>query len=113
VDRCPKKLAADDHAETPKGSNDQIFYQGEERGDLAYFRKVAKENCHVAAWLRFARMTHITEEEALDLRFARGPRGNFTTLKLKDFQNLACAEGIPPWIPPREDLIDNKVSAAP
>ncbi len=105
VDRCPKNLSADDHSTLSKDSNDQIFYQGEERGDLAYFRKMAQENCHIGAWLRFARMPLVKEDEALDLRFARGPRGNFTTLKLKEFRDLACATNVPPWTPPRADLI--------
>lgn len=64
-------------------------------------------NCHLNAWLRFARMPYVTADEASDLRFSRENRPNFTTFKFKDFEDESCARYTPPWTPPREDLLSD------
>jgi hypothetical protein len=55
--------------------------------------------------MRFARMPYVTAGEASDLRFAHGPPVNFTTIKFNEFKDETCSSWIPPWVPPREDLL--------
>ncbi len=77
----------------------------EEVGDLTALRQRTSENCHLQAWMRFARMPFVTQTAAYDLRFSRTPRGNFSTMSFDDFKNEKCSRWIPPWVPPREDLL--------
>jgi inner membrane protein len=73
------------------------------QGDLALLRDLAQSDCHVNAWLRYARMPAVTATEASDLRYAVTPRGNFTTLPIEPART-PCA-GVPQWGYPRADLL--------
>lgn len=72
-------------------------------GPIADLHQLAQQ-CHGAAWLRFARMPLLEDQRASDLRFSRGG-SNFSTLKLADVAGQPCPVNIPPWNMPREDVL--------
>ena len=74
------------------------------QGDLAMLRELSRNDCHVDAWLRFARMPAVTREAASDLRYAATPAGNFTTLPIAGAAREPCAD-VPRWAYPRADLL--------
>ncbi|WUR12484.1 metal-dependent hydrolase [[Empedobacter] haloabium] len=73
------------------------------QGDLALLRALAQSDCHVNAWLRYARMPAVTSAVASDLRYAATPRGNLTTLPIES-SRTPCAN-VPHWGYPRADLL--------
>jgi inner membrane protein len=78
------------------------------QGSLATLHTLAKNDCHVNAWLRFARMPAVDAEVASDLRFSATPRGNFTTMEVAaDGPGAARAPcgNVPQWGYPRADLL--------
>jgi inner membrane protein len=77
----------------------------QQQGRLDRLRELKKENCHFEAWLRFARAPSVDRSQAFDMRFASGPRGNFTTMHFDDFRHRACPRYIPGWNFPRADLL--------
>jgi inner membrane protein len=102
VAACPAGLAEQAmQRENRPGS--AIF--SEFRGPLARLRELQRTNCHFDAWLRFARVPWVDRSEATDVRFAASVRGNFTTMRLADFENLECSRYIPTWERPRADLL--------
>ena len=74
----------------------------EHRASLAEFQRLAREDCHVAAWLRFARTPALFDTEISDARFGK-LRANFSTLRLG--AGAACPAGVPGWGMPRADLL--------
>jgi inner membrane protein len=74
------------------------------QGDLARLRTLARSDCHVNAWLRFARMPAVDAEVASDLRFSATPRGNFTTMAVPAAGAAPCGD-VPAWGYPRADLL--------
>ncbi|WP_338766701.1 metal-dependent hydrolase [Massilia sp. METH4] len=74
------------------------------QGNLATLRTLAKTDCHVNAWLRFARMPAVDAEVASDLRFSATPRGNFTTMDIAAASREPCGN-VPRWAYPRADLL--------
>ena len=74
-------------------------------GALVDLRRLARDDCKVAAWLRFARAPGLVEGDAVDLRFAATPRGNFTSLPIAELKNSACPVDVPQWAYPRADLL--------
>ena len=74
------------------------------QGDLTQLRMLARIDCHVNAWLRFARMPAVGNGMAGDMRFASTPRGNFTTLDIGDARTTPCGD-VPRWGYPRADLL--------
>jgi inner membrane protein len=67
--------------------------------------RVLSQNCHVHAWLRFARMPVLGLATASDVRFPLEQGWNFTTLALDNIENLPCPAGVPAWTRPRVDLL--------
>ncbi|HYD94165.1 MAG TPA: metal-dependent hydrolase [Noviherbaspirillum sp.] len=98
VGACPPGLSA-----AGRGDRRAVAPLFERRGDLHMLRALKEGNCHVEAWLRFARMPWVNDETATDLRY--GMTGNFSTLRLADFRQRECAQGVPGWDFPRADLL--------
>jgi inner membrane protein len=71
----------------------------------AQLDKLAAEHCDAAAMLRFIRVPFWLEREdgtiLGDLRYDRAPQLEFTERQL----NGKCSGGVPPWVPPRRDLL--------
>ncbi len=83
-----------------------LVFLSEETGDLSLLRKLAAENCHMNAWMRFARIPLVTETEASDMRYSSRGRANFSTMSLPEIDSHACGKGVPQWSMPRADLLE-------
>jgi hypothetical protein len=51
-------------------------------------------------------MPEITSDQAADARFQGIGRQNFSTLRFENVADLECPKLVPPWRPPRQDLLD-------
>lgn len=88
------------------GSNASIQWRGELLLSRSELRRLTSEHCEVANLMRFARAPFFGTYEgtvvAGDLRFDREPEPSLAEVLVgKD----GCAALVPPWIPPREDLL--------
>ena len=101
VDDCP---AAFRDSDATAVAADGIVLAAPWQGDLAMLRNLSRSDCHVNAWLRFARMPAVTEDAASDLRYAATPRGNFTALPIAGAAREPCGD-VPRWAYPRADLL--------
>lgn len=106
VRECPAGFS--EHS-LQKSAAPAIVFLSEEQGSLHMLRTMKRENCHVEAWLRFARAPLLSQAEASDMRFESRPRKNFTTLYFADFKNQECSRFIPGWDFPRSDLLTPQV----
>ncbi|MDC8758835.1 metal-dependent hydrolase [Janthinobacterium fluminis] len=82
-----------------------IAIELEYSGGLAALRRLRQDNCHVEAWLRFARAPAVDGAAASDLRFGAGLTGNFSTLDLEQAAHRDCPQQVPGWAFPRADLL--------
>jgi inner membrane protein len=103
VQSCPAALGG---AAGP-GASAQLAWQSEQREPVAVLRTLRQTNCHVDAWLRFARAPVLAPAEgvATDLRW--GPPGspNFSSLSYQALAPLPCPHPVPGWGYPRADLL--------
>lgn len=90
-------------------STERVLFQGEHRTELAALRHLARSNCHVAAFLGFARapfwVDHGATLELGDLRYDRSTAAGFAELDVPARPG-ECPPWIPPWTPPRADLLE-------
>lgn len=93
--------------ESPRVLSETVSQFSEASEKIATLQNLNTSNCFLSAWLRFARMPLVTSQEATDLRFSRGSRGNFSTLRLDQFEGVKCPAWVPPWDPPRGDLLNH------
>ncbi|WBS02123.1 metal-dependent hydrolase [Pseudoduganella sp. SL102] len=98
---CPAALADPAARDTESAG---VSFASAWQGSLATLRTLARNDCHVNAWLRFARMPAVDAEVASDLRFSATPRGNFTTMDLAQASREPCGN-VPRWAYPRADLL--------
>jgi inner membrane protein len=106
VSACPAPIAgrpAADGAVTPA-----LAWQSDERHSLALLRNLARDDCHVNAWLRFARAPSLAGGLATDVRF--GPPGsrNFSTMDVAAMARTSCPHPVPGWGMPRGDLLGRR-----
>jgi inner membrane protein len=102
VAACPEGLS---EPSLRKESTAGIAFHHAEQGDLRRLRELWRANCHVEAWLRFARAPSLAGDELSDIRFSSSARANFTTMRLEDFRQRECARHVPGWDFPRADLL--------
>lgn len=86
-----------------------VAWEGVWRAPLAQLRTLARERCDVAAFLRYARVPFWLERPAGellvgDLRYDREPGPGFAEVELPG-KIEACPKWVPPWIPPRSDVL--------
>lgn len=72
---------------------------------LARLRRLAREDCHFNAWMRFARMPLLEGMRASDARFSSSLRDNFSAIDLNAAAGRACERAVPRWDYPRADLL--------
>ena len=77
----------------------------EQTGSLAAFRALQRNNCHVDAWTRFARVPSLAGGSATDLRFGAPDQPNFSTLPYARLEGQPCPRPVPGWGRPRADLL--------
>jgi inner membrane protein len=101
VASCPAPIAG----RAPAGAGAQLAWLSDEREPLANLRGLAAGNCHVNAWLRFARAPSLADGLATDIRW--GPPGgrNFSTMDLDGTAGRPCPHPVPNWGYPRSDLL--------
>ncbi|MBA5639003.1 metal-dependent hydrolase [Duganella sp. LX20W] len=101
---CPRRLVDEGGRVTLAPA---IVEMSEVTASLQALRQLQRDDCHVNAWLRFARAPALSMAtgEASDYRFATTPRGNFTTLHFGAMRGDACPQGVPGWADPRADLL--------
>lgn len=105
VAQCPPSLR---RGGFPQDATPAIAFQSRELGSLDALRMLKEGNCHLEAWLRFARAPSIGATDASDLRFGEDRKDNFTTLDFAAFRNLECPRHVPQWDFPRGDLLGER-----
>lgn len=98
---CPLKMAG---GVAPAGTQG-IAWFGSMESSLAQLQHLQQTNCHVDAWLRFARMPLIDAESATDLRFGNLGGANFSTIDYAARAGTPCPAWLPHWGQPRADLL--------
>jgi inner membrane protein len=66
-------------------------------------RELATSSCQIEALMRFARAPWFTNQVIGDLRYDREPGLGFAELDLTRLP--PCPAHVPPWVPPRADLL--------
>jgi inner membrane protein len=94
---------------SPRPRSAAVDWERTWEAPLADLAALARTNCQVAALLRFARVPFWTRVDATtlhagDLRYARGPDLGFADL-LIPLRPTTCPAPLPPWRPPRADLV--------
>ena len=101
----------------PASENPKLQWHWSYTSELKTLRQLAKEDCHFRALLGFVRIPYVTtvdqtrskiEQVAGDLRYDRSPTLDFSDMHLEpaaDRAKQTCPTWLPPWSPPRADLI--------
>jgi inner membrane protein len=113
-ERCP--TAADGSPTAPRTAivdppSDGVRWKDEFRAPLRELVELERDNCQAAAFFRFARVPYWTKTIASDfivgdLRFDRSPGLDFSDIRV-DARPTKCPKAVPPWLPPRSDLLDS------
>ena len=100
---------------TPVTATDSsaLQWNGENTMALGELQRVVQSDCEAAAFTRFARTLWISRSENTwligDLRYDREPGLGFAEMELtattQSPVSLECPRWIPPWTPPRSDLL--------
>jgi inner membrane protein len=113
IDACPFDRGANPTAPyaplAVRGGN-RLRLSDEYRAPSAELSALARDRCEVRALLRFARVPYFTRSAADgsrvvgDVRYDRNPDLDFSDYRLSAAQG-GCPPYVPPWLPPRADLI--------
>ncbi|MDQ2819548.1 MAG: metal-dependent hydrolase [Pseudomonadota bacterium] len=98
---CPVKLAG---GTAPPAARGVALFSSTE-ASLADLQHLQQSNCHVDAWLRFARMPSIEGGTATDMRFGNLGAANFSTIDYAARAGTPCPAWLPEWDRPRADLL--------
>ncbi len=104
VDRTTAPYAPSDAANTPT-----IVWQGEIATPRQRLLEWQQKDCRAAAFMRFARAPWLIERDSAwvigDARFDHEPELGFAEIELGDASDEPCVAYVPPWEPPREDVL--------
>ena len=94
---------------SPRPSTAAVRWDRAWEAPIAELTALARDNCQVAAFLRFARTPFWLDAgpdsvRVGDLRYARGPDLGFADVVIARRPGR-CPAGVPPWRPPRADLL--------
>jgi inner membrane protein len=94
---------------SPRPASAAVGWDRTWQAPLAELQALARGNCQAAAVLRFARAPFWRRIDTAaihigDLRYARGPDLGFAEVVVP-VRPGACPRAVPPWRPPRADLI--------
>ncbi|MFO0569544.1 MAG: metal-dependent hydrolase [Polyangiaceae bacterium] len=90
-------------------STPSVYFERQFVAPLAELERLYRQSCRARVFLRFARLPFWTELPGTglvlgDLRFDREPDLGFAELVV-DRANDSCPPAIPPWTPPRAELL--------
>jgi inner membrane protein len=89
-----------------RGRTRDVEWQTPHTQSLAELRALYRSDCWVRAWMQFGRAPQIADRAISDERYGTSPRGNFTTMLLKQPAEAArCPANLTAWRPPRADLL--------
>jgi inner membrane protein len=100
VTACPARIAGP----VPSG-NAQLAWTDDLRQSLTDLRRADRTNCHLHAWMRFARAPALLDGSATDARWSPPDVRNFSTIDYADLAKLPCTAPVPRWGVPRADLL--------
>ncbi|UVW27409.1 metal-dependent hydrolase [Massilia sp. H6] len=100
VAHCPARFGGEPAARSPR-----LAWKSDETGSLAALRRLQRSNCHLDAWLRFARAPSLLGGNATDLRFSPPGQPNFSTLPYAERAGQPCPAPVAQWGYPRADLL--------
>ena len=105
-------LVSSTAADTP-----HVLWRGQFVAPLHRLIQLDRENCQAAALLRFLRAPYwlVDDDETLvlgDLRYDRNPDLDFSDVRIERRPSF-CPSAVPSWRPPRRDLLDKPIPAAP
>ena len=100
VAHCPARFGGEPAAVSPR-----LAWKFSETGSLAALRSQQRSNCHLDAWLRFARAPSLLGASATDLRFSPPGQPNFSTLPYAERTGQPCPAPVAQWGYPRADLL--------
>jgi inner membrane protein len=103
VASCPAPIAG-----RAAGGDAQLAWQGDERNSLARLRGLQATNCHVNAWMRFARAPSVGDMAATDARWSPIGLRNFSTIDYAERAAAPCPHPVPGWGYPRADLLGRR-----
>ena len=89
VGACPASLAG----AAPVDAGRALAWQADDRMPLALLRTLRRTNCHVDAWLRFARAPVLAAGIATDERWGQPGVHNFSSLWYDELATLPCPHG--------------------
>jgi inner membrane protein len=76
---------------------------------LERLRRLDETDCAAAAWFRFSRAPMVIAGSLRDLRLENPVHDNFTALALERTVS-ECPSNVPPWTPPRADVLKGSVT---
>jgi inner membrane protein len=90
-------------------SRPELKWREEFVAPIGELSALARDNCQVAAFLRFGRVPYWTHAEADhlvfgDLRYDRNPGLDFADMRVQ-VRPTSCPRAVPPWLPPRRDIL--------
>lgn len=85
--------------------NAHLIWSDEITERLETLGALQAQDCRAAAWLRFGRAPVVDGGRLFDLRFSNRLGANFTSLPLRQAPP-SCPAFVPPWDPPRADVLD-------
>lgn len=103
VSACPARFGGE-----PGAPPAALSWKYREAGSLAALRGLRQDNCHVDAWLRFARVPSLVDGKATDIRFGAPGADNFSTLPYAAMAGQPCPAPVPQWGRPRADLLGGR-----
>jgi inner membrane protein len=96
-------------ADIPLMSTATVQWHGEVATSLAELRALAEQDCHAAGFVRFARAPWLATDASKriigDARYDHEAELGFAELDLNE--QAPCMKRVPPWTPPRSDLLDS------
>lgn len=98
---CPVQLAG---GAAPQAADGVALFSSTQ-ASLADLQRLQQSNCHVDAWLRFARMPSLDGGSATDMRFGNLGAANFLTIDYAARAGTPCPAWLPKWDQPRADLL--------
>jgi inner membrane protein len=107
----------------PPSPTDAVRWRGSFVAPVSELRDLSERNCRAAAFLRYARAPYWTDLVGVsgtplvvgDLRYDRNPGLDFADIVVAHGgePDLPCPAAVPPWTPPRRDLLEAPERSTP